>query len=308
MRSTAIITRRVALAALTIGVARPSFAQARASFKIGDIGVRVFDDGHMMVPRDRIASVDADETRLSAELTPRGAVEPPTHVRFSLNVTLLEIDGKRVLIDAGAGGTWVPDGGKLGDALQAAGIDAASIDHVVLTHAHPDHLWGVIDDFDGSLRFPNAAYTIPNGEFEFWMSPTAPEAARADAGVIAGARRVLRRIEAKLTRAANDAQVLPGVAYLDAAGHTPGQCAVLVQSGGQKLLIATDTLFHPIVSVAHPTWRPAQDMDGDVAVASRLRLLDIAATEHARVLAYHIADLSGSIVKAGNGYLWLGQP
>jgi glyoxylase-like metal-dependent hydrolase (beta-lactamase superfamily II) len=102
--------------------------------------------------------------------------------------------------------------------------------------------------------------------------------------------------------------VLPGMAYLDATGHTPGQCAVLVQSGGQKLLIATDTLFHPVVSVLHPHWRPAQDMDGDAAVASRLRMLDIAATEQAHVLAYHIPDLTGSVVRAGTGYMWIGQP
>jgi glyoxylase-like metal-dependent hydrolase (beta-lactamase superfamily II) len=296
------------VAGLSIAAALPARAQSRNNFKIGDIGVRVLDDGHMMVPRDRIAAIGTDEALLASELLPRGATALPEQFRFSLNVTLLEIDGKRVLIDAGAGGTWVPDGGKLGDALTAAGIDPGSIDHVVLTHAHPDHLWGVVDDFDNTLRFPNAAYTIPNREFEFWMSATEPDAARAAEGVTAGARRVLKMIEPKLTRTAADAQVLPGITYLDAAGHTPGQCAVMVHSGGQKLLIATDTLFHPVVSVAHPHWRPAQDMDGDVAVATRLRLLDIAATEQARVLAYHIADLSGNIVRAGNGYIWLGQP
>ncbi len=300
------------VAAITAAVSRTGHvgaqerSQERTTFKIGDIGVRVLDDGHMLVPRDRIAAGGVDEALLTRNLTPKGAALPPEQFRFALNVTLLEIDGRRVLVDAGMGGTWMNTGGKLADALMAAGIDPNSIDHVVLTHAHPDHLWGVVDDFDNTLRFPNAAYTIPDREFAFWMSPTAPEAAGAHEGVTAGARRVLKMIEPKLTRAAAEAQVLPGVTFLDAAGHTPGQCAVFVQSGTQKLLIATDTLFHPVVSVVHPHWQPAQDMDGEMAVATRRRLLDFAATEQARVVAYHIADVTGGIVRAGTGYMWVG--
>jgi glyoxylase-like metal-dependent hydrolase (beta-lactamase superfamily II) len=102
-----------------------------------------------------------------------------------------------------------------------------------------------------------------------------------------------------------DSEPAPGIAYVAASGHTPGQCAVLATSGSDHLLISADTLFHPLVSVAHPDWRPAQDMDGLLAATSRRRMLDIAATKQALVVAYHIAAPgAGRIEKSGTGYVW----
>lgn len=295
--------RAVTAGLLSAGMLRRVHAAVPAAHKIGDITVRVLDDGHMMMPIDRLAAADFDEAALRSILAAEKIAGPQT--RFAVNVTLLEIGAEKILIDAGAGGTWFDTAGKLGDSLAAAKIDPAAIGHVVLTHAHPDHLWGVIDDFDDKLRFPNAAYSIPAREFEFWMSPTAPETARVPEGVIAGARRVLKRIEPRLSRLPVATQVLPGLAYVDAGGHTPGQCAVLVASGREKLLVATDTLFHPIISMRYPQWQPAQDMDGNAAVAARLRMLDIAAGEQALVVAYHIAGGLGRIEKVGANYAWV---
>ena len=259
------------LGLLAAGLPLPARSAAPMLRKVGDIGVRVIDDGHMMVPLDRLAAGAIDDAAFRAILAADG-ISGSQH-RFAVNVTLLEIGGKRILVDAGAGGTWVDTAGKLADSLKADDIEASSIDHVVVTHAHPDHLWGLIDDFDDTLRYPNATYMIPAREFDFWMSPTAPESARAAEGVTAGARRVLKRIEAKLTRVPVDAQVLPGLAYIDAAGHTPGQCAVLAASGSDKLLIAADTLFHPVISVRHPASRQAGICANRLVASRPLRIV-----------------------------------
>jgi glyoxylase-like metal-dependent hydrolase (beta-lactamase superfamily II) len=276
---------------------------APTTIAFGDAKAQVFSDGHMMVGLDRLSARAADDPAVRRALLAVGLAG--TQHRFALNITLLELLGQRILIDAGAGETWVETGGKLADALTQGGIDAASISLVVLTHAHPDHLWGVIDSFDGSLRFPSARYAIPDAEFAFWMSPTAPEAAGAAEGMTAGARRILKLIEPKLTRYKADSDIQAGLTYVDAKGHTPGQCAVLASSGGEHILVAADTIFHPVISVEHPDWQPAQDLDGAAAAASRGALLALAASTQARVVAYHVAGPGfGRIAKSGPGYVW----
>ncbi len=294
--------RRQVLAAGGAAVLIPGAAAIAKDYTFGTAKVRVLTDGHMLVGLDRLVA-NADDPAVRNVLA---AIRPDaTPVRFAINVVLIETGGKRILIDTGAGGTWVDTAGKLGDTLSAAGIDPKSIDHVVFTHAHADHLWGAIDDFDDSLRFPNATYTVPDAEFLFWMTPGEAERQRAHEGVTAGARRILKRIEPKLKRVAVGGEVLTGMAYVDARGHTPGQCAVQVQLGSQTVLVAADTIFDPVVSVQYPGWQPAQDMDGARAAKSRRDLLALAADSRAVVFAYHVATPGAGIVERKDaGFVW----
>lgn len=276
-------------------------ACAATEYRAGAITARVLSDGFMSVGSDRLVAAP-----LAAEAaTVIDRIGATAGHRFAVNVTLLTVGGQSMLIDTGAGGTWVETAGKLADDLQAASIPAAEIDLVVLTHGHPDHLWGVIDDFDDTLRFPRARYVIPRAELEFWLTPGRAEALGAGEGIIAGARRVLGRIADRLTPLGANEEIAPGVAYVAAHGHTPGHCAVLATSGSESLIVASDTLFHPVVSVEHPDWSPQQDMDPATAVASRKRVLDLAASRRALVVAYHIAHPgAGRIERSGAGYRW----
>jgi glyoxylase-like metal-dependent hydrolase (beta-lactamase superfamily II) len=265
--------------------------------------MKVLSDGHMAVGLDRLAGNPDDPAVRRAF----GEAKLAAPVSFAINVVLGEIGGKRVLFDTGAGGTWVDTAGRLGDDLTRQGVDPKSIDLVVFTHGHADHLWGAIDDFDDSLRFPNATYAMPDAEFLFWMTPGEAERLRAAEGVTAGARRVLKRLEPKLKRIKAGADILPGLSYVDASGHTPGQCAVFwTAMSATPLLIAADTIFHPVISVQHPDWQPAQDMDGARAAKSRRDLLALAAESKALVAAYHVAAPGlGTIERKGTGYTWV---
>jgi glyoxylase-like metal-dependent hydrolase (beta-lactamase superfamily II) len=82
------------------------------------------------------------------------------------NVTLVRTLTETILIDVGAGPHFMPGAGTLAENMEAAGIDRKSITKVVFTHAHPDHIWGVLDDFDDAPMFPNASYVISSAELD----------------------------------------------------------------------------------------------------------------------------------------------
>jgi glyoxylase-like metal-dependent hydrolase (beta-lactamase superfamily II) len=156
----------------------------------------------------------------------------------------------------------------------------------VFTHAHPDHLWGIADD-TGDLRFPNASYYIAEREWNFWMDPDAvnkvPENFRR---FVLGAKRDLSRIKDKLRTVKPGEDIVTGVRVIDTAGHTPGHVSLEI-AGGDGLIVVGDVAANALVSFAHPEWRFAIDSIPELAIATRRRLLDRAATEKTRVIGSH---------------------
>ena len=115
-------------------------------------GLAILSDGSFELPTEML-SAQADPAAIRAALTAAGL--PSTSVRTPLNVTALTRGDDVILFDCGAGPNFMPGAGKLADALAAAGIAPEKVTHVFFTHAHPDHLWGSLDDF-GTPTFPQA--------------------------------------------------------------------------------------------------------------------------------------------------------
>lgn len=289
--------------ALTLGTAPSTKAQAHSGrFSIGSLELTVLSDGHMAFSSAALA-VNVPETDLKSFLTESRL--DADRVEFSINVVLIKSGSDHVLIDAGAGGTWEPTAGKLAESLERAGIRNDEITKVVITHAHPDYLWGLIDEFDDSLRFANAAYYVGAREFEFWTSPQAANLTGPIEGIAAGARRVFGAIAARTTLIKAGQEFLPGLFAVDTAGHTPGHLSLLAGIGNEKVLLTGDAVQNAHVSFAHPDWRPRPDMNGEAASRSRRRLLDMAVTEKLAVLAYHIPYPGlGRVERAGAAYSW----
>lgn len=272
-----------AAAALAAGLTDGRAQVATATFGTARLGI--LSDGTITLPAAFLAR-SAPREEVTGLLS--GAGLSTDEVTNSLNIPVVSAGGQVVMFDCGAGKNFLPSAGSLPQSMEAAGIDPAKVTHVFLTHAHPDHLWGALDDFD-TPACPNATYHLSQAEWDFWFSPDVfsklPEDRQAFA---AGAQRVLKALEPQLKRFRPGEEVVPGVAAIDTAGHTPGHVSFEVRLGGEPFVVAGDAMTHPVVSFARPDWATGFDQEGEKAAASRRRLLDKLAAEKLPFAAYHL--------------------
>jgi glyoxylase-like metal-dependent hydrolase (beta-lactamase superfamily II) len=210
----------------------------------------------------------------------------------SLNAFLVESEGHRILIDAGAGSLWGPSVGQLASAMAAKGIAPESIHAVLLTHLHGDHFGGLLTDDAPGLRFPNATVWLHEAELAFWtQSPdVAPaEHREAFAQTHAGVKRLVGALGDKLKTFGAAEQVLfPGVKAVHAPGHTPGHSVFLVESEGKTLLVWGDLVHNIRLQTAVPTAFPVFDVEPPTAVATRLQWMEKAVEEGLWVAGMHL--------------------
>ena len=273
------------IAATSVGVSKAIPATTLVkTISHGEFSITVLSDGHLTIPT-RFLAGNASEGEIKTAIGLAGDVVTPP-----CNVTLVRTSGETILIDVGAGPHYMPGAGRLADNMEIAGIDRNSITKVVLTHAHPDHLWGLLDDFDGIPMFPNASYVISTAEFEFWMAKDVaahlPEDRRNS---VAGAQRNLSSVRDRLHLIAPGADIASGIRAIDAAGHTAGHICIEIASGNNIALVLADALMHPIISFAHPEWSPAADHhDPDRAITTRKRLLGRLSSDKSLAIGFHL--------------------
>lgn len=297
------VSRRVFVgSAAAAAVVGPFASQVRAVevARLGAREVHVISDGGFTMPINMLAGgVGVNE--VVALLKAEGL---PTDVNNTvLNVTLIKDGAEWTIIDAGSGGNFLPGSGKLAANLEAAGISREAVKRVIFTHAHPDHLWGAIDEFDSDL-FPNANYMMSEVEWAFWSAPDVysklPEDRHAFA---AGAQRIMKAIGEKTMRIKPGQEVAPGVLAIDTAGHTPGHLSFEIAGGGKSLMVLGDAITHKVVSFRHPEWKAGADTDADLGVATRKKLLDRLVADKVPFIGYHLPTPGlGRADKDGTGY------
>lgn len=273
-------------------------------FHLGAFEITVVSDGNLVIPAGLLAG-NVPEVELKAFLRSHG--QSSTQKVSHLNTVLINTGAELILIDAGAGENFQASGGRLVTNLEAAGYKADQVDRVVITHAHPDHIWGLTDDFEGGPRFANASYVIASAEWDFWTDADTVNKVREDLrGFAIGARKHLLPLDKRTKRVNPDAEIVPGVKLIDTHGHTPGHVSVMIEQAGERLLVTGDVLTSAYVSFEQPDWQPGNDMNKQQGVKARKALLKKAAAEQIQLLCYHLPFPGlGVAVTSGQAYRWI---
>lgn len=283
--------------ALTGSIARSARAMGRIA--AGDAEITVVSDGHMELPLGFVFP-DVPQAELQALLAENGM--PTDAYTPDCNVTFLRSGDRLAVFDVGAGPNFMATTGMLAANLEEAGIDPADVTDVIFTHAHPDHLWGLVDDFD-ELLFPNAAYQISEAEWDFWRAEdTLAKMPEERKSFVVGAQNRMAMIEGQVGLFKPGAEVFPGVEAVDTAGHTPGHVSFMIHGGGEPILVAGDTLMNAL-SFTEPGLHAGSDQDPEMGAATRMRLLDRLAGEKARLIGFHLPHPgAGMAERKGNAY------
>jgi glyoxylase-like metal-dependent hydrolase (beta-lactamase superfamily II) len=279
----------------------PDPAPGFVKYKVGSVEITALYDGIWEKPHDpafiKNASVeDTKEALGKAGLTTE-------FVPITLTVVIIKTGDKYLMVDSGSGGQWQPTAGKTTANMKAAGIDPAKIGTILVSHFHPDHIFGLMEKGTNAPVYPNAELIVTATEFKWWTEPGRVEK-------LPEARKALgQRIQTvfptwkNFTLVETEKEVAPGIRLVNAPGHTPGHAAFLLGSGKDQLMISNDTAYVPALLAPHPEWQGAYDQDGPLAVESRKKLLDRVIADKMLVCGAHFPfPGAGSFAKDGAGY------
>ncbi|MBY6154165.1 MBL fold metallo-hydrolase [Vannielia litorea] len=298
------ITRRSFVAGAAAGMAAGGLLprRAMAEMMLGEARLTVVSDGNLMLPGS-FTFAGLPEAEVAEIVAPLGvsteALEPPC------NVTLLRMDDRVVLFDVGAGPDFMPSAGELAENLGAAGVAPEDVTDVIFTHAHPDHIWGLLDDFDEPL-FPDARYAMGRGEWDYWWNPETVDTIGAERQAFAvGAKRRMEAIEDRVEFFDDGDEVLPGVAAVACVGHTPGHMGFEVRSGGEAVMVVGDAIGNHHVAFARPGWEVNSDQNPEVGATTRVALMDRIVADGLGLVGFHLPGGMGRVEKDGEGYRWV---
>jgi glyoxylase-like metal-dependent hydrolase (beta-lactamase superfamily II) len=279
------------------GILRPSIYR----FKLGGFEIANFLDGvsqrdgpHPMFGADQPA--EAVHRLAEANRLPQARFE------HSFTPTLVNTGRELVLFDTGNGPPRRGAGlGRLHALLADAGYAPEDVDVVVITHCHPDHIGGLLED--GRPAFPNARHIFGEVEFDFWRRGEGISERRKETRELF--MQLALPFAERATFIAPDQEVVPGIRSVEAFGHSAGHMAYHLESDGQRLLLWADVTSHYVMSLQRPEWHVGVDDDRHGAIATRRRILDLVASERLWAIGYHMPfPAVGAVEKTHDGYRW----
>ena len=234
---------------------------------------------------------------------------PEGKLIMSIHALIIDTGARRIIVDTCLGNdkkreipawnmlqtTFLAD-------LEAAGYPRESIDTVLCTHLHVDHVgWNtMLVNGKWVPTFPNARYLIGEKEWAHWSS-----ASQAEFGDVIGDS-VSPIVDAGLADFVDmDHQICEEVSLFPSTGHTPGHVCVQIRSGGAEAVITGDSMHHPC-QIAHPDWSSAADTDQDASRRTREGFLKKYSNSDTLIIGTHFAaPTAGHLKTLEAGGYWL---
>ncbi|KIE26792.1 beta-lactamase [Streptomyces sp. MUSC 125] len=285
----------------------PASPDSSPRWNVGDAVVHRVDE--LVLPPETgpwlIPAATPDLVTQIPWLTPAFA-DPRGALHLAVHSFAVETGGLRVLVDTGIGNgksranpAWDNLDTPYLDRLAAAGFPPESVDMVILTHLHTDHVgWNTRPSGPGRWEptFPHARYLVSRIEADYWSSADMDASRRQMLSDSVHPVRESGQLEL-IDVPADGADVAPGLRLLPTPGHTPGQVAVHLHSAGHSAVITGDCIHHP-VQMARPALCSSVDVDPAQAARTRRSLLARLAGTDTLLLGSHFAPPTAGFVRS----------
>ena len=279
-------------------------------FKVGDLDCAVVSDGGFNgQPRNLFPDVGDEEL---AEACDKGFITPG-FVPMSVNALLVRTGDATILVDTGTGGAMGPTLGKVEANLRRLGVEPEAVTHVVISHAHADHVGGLVNS-DGQSRYRKARIILSEAEHAFWTAaePAFPANNKMPAdtrkGMAASIQKILKTVQPQIDLKKPGDTVAGVLTLEDAAGHTPGMVMVRIRSGDASALFVADTMHVMAIQPQHPDWRILFDTDPELGAATRKRVFAELASQRTLAVGPHLPfPAVAHLVRQGAAYQYVPQ-
>lgn len=262
--------------------------------KFGELDIYIFSDGAnvlkepypLIAPRQTEAEFNKAKKEVYLDQQP---------IAFSLNILLIKKGNQYILFDTGNGLGKNENVGRLIEQMQASNIEPHLVTDIILTHAHGDHINGILLP-DGNFAFKNAKYYIGKKEFDFWMK-----------GENQSTKKILNLIQTNLTFIQQNDILFDMIKVVETAGHTPGHLAFEITQSGKNLKLKhiADVVHSPIL-VRYPEYGIKYDNDFEMAVKTRKAVLEEAYQQRQLLFTMHLPWPGiGYIDKKDQRYQWI---
>ncbi|MEV5478579.1 MBL fold metallo-hydrolase [Streptomyces sp. NPDC007148] len=279
-------------------------------FAFGALTCTVVTDGPLYLGPARETFPGASPDNVDELLNRRRL--PTDHVTLDQNLLIVETGGQVVLVDTGVGTmpdlgrrVYGPQAGKAVESMRAAGFEPQDIDIVLLTHAHPDHCWGLLDS-SGEALFTNARVLLGAADYHHFTDPAQAELVSNPhvRNQYTGARINLLPYGSRVQLIDHGHQVAEGITAVATPGHSPGHLIYEISSAGQTLVAWGDLCHHPIL-LDRPDWSFLFDGDRTEAARQRRYIFDQLVAKQHTVLSYHFPFPGlGTLTSQGDAYNW----